>query len=222
MELKEYLDLARRRGWIVVLVAVIAAASAFGFARLQTPIYKATMEVTIQPNRADLGLTESVAKLTASYISIVFTRKNAVEINKRLKLDYNPDDIFDDTKAGVDPAKYGIIIEVRDQSGDAAKDISYAWAQLFREYRDQQNAKLSRNDRVDAVLGDPPSTYSKDYPRTTVITAAAGLLGALLGVLIAAALEWVQSNTLRTPSDIERKLALSVVGDIPAEGKGSA
>ncbi len=219
MEINDYLDLIRRRAWVVVAVALIAAASAYIFSRLQTPIYKATMEVTLQPARADFGLAESTKKLTASYISIVFSRKNAAEINKRLQTDYLPDEIFDNTKAGEDAAKYGVVIEVRDQNGDAAKDIAYAWAQLFREYRDRENAKQSRNDRVDAILGDPPSAYTKDYPRTSVITVAAGLLGALIGALIVGVLEWLQAVRIRNGADIERKLALTVLGSIPVEAK---
>lgn len=219
MEINDYLDLARRRAWVVVLVALIAAASAFIFSRLQTPIYKATMEVTLQPARADFGLAESTKKLTASYISIVFSRKNAAEINKRLQMDYTPDEIYDNTKAGEDAAKYGVVIEVRDQNGDAAKDIAYAWAQLFREYRDRENAKQSRNDRVDAILGDPPSSYSKDFPRTGVITVAAGLLGALIGSLVVGVLEWLQATRIRNVADLEHKLALPVLGRIPVEAK---
>ncbi len=220
MEINDYLDLARRRAWIVVLVGLLAALSAYVFSRMQTPIYKATMEVTLQPARADFGLAESTKKLTASYISIVFSRKNAAEINKRLKLDYTPDEIYENTKAGEDAAKYGVVIEVRDQNGDTAKDIAYAWAQLFREYRDNENAKQSRNDRVDAILGDPPSTYSKDYPRTSVITVAAGLLGALIGALIVGVLEWLRSAHIRNQADVKRRLLLPVIGAIPAEAKG--
>ena len=48
MELQDYLHIVRRRWWIVVLVALIAGATAFVFSRLQTPIYKSAMKLTIQ------------------------------------------------------------------------------------------------------------------------------------------------------------------------------
>ena len=51
MELRDYLQLAKRRGWIVILVAVVAAVSAYAFCRLQTPLYRSTMQLTVLPAR---------------------------------------------------------------------------------------------------------------------------------------------------------------------------
>jgi capsular polysaccharide biosynthesis protein len=36
MELKDYLRILRKRGWIIVLVAILTASAAFGFSKLQT------------------------------------------------------------------------------------------------------------------------------------------------------------------------------------------
>ena len=66
MELYDYLQIARRRGWIIIVTALIATISAYAFSRLQTPIYKSSMELFIQPARADFGLSESSRKLISS------------------------------------------------------------------------------------------------------------------------------------------------------------
>ena len=58
------------------------------------------------------------------------------------------------------------------------------------------------------MLGDNP-TYSKFRPQTTINTAAGGIFGLLLGALIVAALEWIESGLVRTPADVERKLGLA-------------
>ena len=87
MELRDYLQLAKRRGWIVILVAVVAALSAYLFCRLQTPLYRSTMQLTVLPARADLGLTQSTKTLIATYNSVVFSRANAGEIASELNLD---------------------------------------------------------------------------------------------------------------------------------------
>ena len=216
MELKDYLTLAKRRAWIVLLVAVVAALSAFVFCKLQIPRYKSTMELTIVPARADYGLQQSARNLIATYNSVVFTRRNAEEIIKDLKLDYAASAVLGNTKVGGDAAKSGVSVEVTDYDGDVANRIAYQWALLYQKYRDEDNAKQRREDRVVAYLGDPP-TYSKTYPQTTVTTAAAGVLGLLVGGLIAALMEWSQSNVLRTKTDVERKLSLAVIGAIPTE-----
>ena len=216
MELQDYLTLAKRRAWIVLLVAVVAALSAFVFCRLQIPRYKSTMALTIVPARADFGLAQSSRSLIATYNSVVFNKRTAAEIVKELKLDYSPTEVLGNTKTSEDAAKNGVQIEVTDYDGDVANNIAYQWALLYKKYRDEDNAKQRREDRVEAFLGDAP-IYAKTYPQTGVTTAAAGVLGLLVGGLVAALLEWSQSNVLRTKADVERKLALSVIGAIPSE-----
>jgi capsular polysaccharide biosynthesis protein len=214
MEYQDYLQIAKRRAWIVVLVALIAAASAFVFSKMQTPVYKSTMELFIQPARSDLGLTQSAKQLLSSYIGIIFNRRNADVVRQHLNLDYSPDSIFNNTKVASDDARFAVTIEVRDYNGDTANRSAKQWAVLFVDWRNTENAKQARTDRVDAVLGDDPN-YVQDYPRTSVNTIAGGILGAMAGLLIVIALEWSQANVLRNQSDIERKLMLPVIGAIP-------
>lgn len=216
MELQDYLQIAKRRWWIVVLVALIAAAGAFVFSRLQTPIYKSSMKLTIQPARTDFGQTQAAKQLLSSYISIIRTERNAAEVGKRLNLDYSPGYIYAQTRMADDIASYGVEIEVRDYDGETANRIAREWAQLFVEFRTRDNARQRREDRVDAILGDDPR-YSQDYPRTGVNTAAGLLLGLVGGVAVAALLEWRQSALLCTAKDVERRLALPIVGTIPGE-----
>ena len=216
MELQDLLQIVKRRWWIVVLVALVAALSAFGVSKLQTPVYKSSMRVTIQPARSDNGLTLAAKSLLSSYISIIRTERNAAEVGKRLNLDYSPGTIYGQTKMADDAATFGIEIEVSDFDGETANRIARTWAQLFVEFRNENNAKQQRVDRVDAIMGDDPR-YSLDYPRTGVNVAAGLLLGALIGLLIAALLEWRDSAFLRTTKDIERKLGLPIAGAIPSK-----
>ncbi|MCL5997731.1 MAG: Wzz/FepE/Etk N-terminal domain-containing protein [Chloroflexi bacterium] len=216
MELQDYLQIARRRAWIVILVAVVAAASAYIVSKLQTPVYKSTMELFIQPARTDFGLTQSAQQLLSSYIGIIINKRNADELRQELGLDYSPDRIYENTKVASDAARFAVQIEVRDYDGDTANRIAKQWALLFVNWRDTENAKQRREDRVDAILGDEP-VYHQDYPRTSVNTIAGGILGAVVGLLIVAALEWSQAGLLRKPSDVERKLSMPIIGAIPSE-----
>jgi len=216
MELEDYMRIAQRRWWIVVVVAIVAAVSAFAFSRLQTPIYKSSMKLTIQPARTDFGQTQAAKQLLLSYISIIRTERNAAEVAKRLQLDYAPAYIFNQTRMADDAASYSVEIEVRDYDGETANRIAREWAQLFVEFRNRDNAKQRREDRVEAILGDEPR-YVQDYPRTGVNTAAGFVLGIVVGVLIVALIEWRESALLRTPKEVERALALPIIGTIPAQ-----
>ena len=188
--------------------------AALGFSKLQTPVYKSTMLLYVTPARADLGLSQSAKSLVASYRGIVFTKKNADVIRQRQNLDYSPDYIYGQTKTADDG--YQVTIEVKDYNGETANRIAHEWAQLFVEYRNADNAKQRREDRVDATLGDDP-IYSQDSPRTAVNTAAGLVLGALAGAIVVAVLEWLQASVLRTRADVERALALPIMGEIPAD-----
>ena len=215
MELYDYLQIARRRGWMIIVTALIATISAHAFSRLQTPIYKSSMELFIQPARADFGLSESSRKLISSYIGILYNQKSSDEIRQRLNLDYDRAYIYGSTKIAEDGARYAIQIEVRDYDGDTANRIAREWAQLFVDFRNRENNKQRREDRVDAVLGDDPK-YVKDTPRTAINTAAGGILGALVGLLIVIVLETAQASVLRSNADVERKLTLPLMGAIPS------
>jgi capsular polysaccharide biosynthesis protein len=219
MEISDYFRILRTRGWIIVLVAAITAASAFGFSKLQRPIYKSSMRVTVLPARNDLGLAETTKNLLRAYVTIIDTKKFAAQVLQRFEeahtpLDMTPDQLKDNVIIASYEDRNVIQVDVKNADGEQGNRIAIAWAQEFRDWRDQENNKVRKEDRVDVVLGDNP-TYSKFRPQTSINTAAGGIFGLLLGTLIVAALEWVESGVVRTPADLEGKLGLAVLGAIP-------
>jgi capsular polysaccharide biosynthesis protein len=220
MELADYFRILRTRGWIIVVVAVVAAVSAFGFSKLQRPIYKSSMQVTVLPARNDLGLAETTKNLLRAYVTIIDTKRFAQQVLDRFQQDGKPLDMTaQQLKNNVVIASFEdknvIQIDVKDRDGEQANRIALTWAREFQDWRNTENDKVRKEDRVDVVLGDNP-IYSKYRPQTTINTAAGGIFGVLLGALIVAALEWIESGLVRTPADVERKLGLAVLGVIPA------
>jgi capsular polysaccharide biosynthesis protein len=220
MELADYFRILRTRGWIIVVVAVVAAVSAFGFSKLQRPIYKSSMQVTVLPARNDLGLAETTKNLLRAYVTIIDTKRFAQQVLDRFQQDGKPLDMTaQQLKNNVVIASYEdknvMQIDVKDRDGEQANRIALTWAREFQDWRNTENDKVRKEDRVDVVLGDNP-IYSKYRPQTTINTAAGGIFGVLLGALIVAALEWIESGLVRTPADVERKLGLAVLGVIPS------
>ena len=54
MQLQTYMKILWRRGWIMVLLAVLTAAAAFGFSLIikeRAPLYQSTIKILVQPAR---------------------------------------------------------------------------------------------------------------------------------------------------------------------------
>ena len=220
MELGDYFRILLRRGWIMALVAVVAAVSAFGFSKLQRPIYKSSMQMTVLPARNDMGLAQTTKQLLRAYVTIIDTKKFAAQVLQRFEqagapLDMTPEQLKGNVIIASYEDKNVIQIDIKNSDGEQGNRIAMAWAQEFQDWRNQENNKVRKEDRVDVVLGDNP-TYSKYRPQTTINTAAGGIFGLLLGALVVAALEWLESGIVRTPADVERKLGLAVLGTIPS------
>src|SRR3972149_6915407 len=98
MELSDYFRILRTRGWIIIVVAVVAAASAYGFSRLQRPIYKSSMQLTVLPARNDFGLAQTTKQLLRAYVTIMDTKRWAAQVLQRFEqagtpLDMTPEQL---------------------------------------------------------------------------------------------------------------------------------
>ena len=220
MELSDYFHILRQRGWIILVTAMVAAISAFGFSKLQRPIYKSTMQMTVLPARNDMGLAQTTKQLLRAYVTIIDTKKFAAQVLQRFEqagtpLDMTPEQLKNNAIIASFEDKNVIQIDVKNGDGEMGNRIAYAWAQEFQDWRELENGKVRKEDQVDVVLGDNP-IYSKFRPQTTINTAAGGIFGLLLGALIVAVLEWLEAGVVRIPADVESKLGLPVLGAIPS------
>jgi capsular polysaccharide biosynthesis protein len=214
LELADYFRILRRRGWIIILVAAITAASAYGFSKLQTPVYKASVNVSINPARADFGLTQSAKWLLRNYVAIIDSNTWAGDVIRRQELDMTPGQLRSNVTIASDDSRFTIQIDVKDYDPGQATRIANEWAQLLVEWREQENAEQRKEDQVKAHQIDA-AVWGLFSPKTKINTAAGGMLGLLLAGVIIFFLEWVESGVVRSASDVERYLGLTVLGTIP-------
>jgi len=214
LELTDYLSILRRRGWIIIVMIAVTAASAYGFSKLQTPVYKASVQVSINPARADLGLTQSAQWLLRNYVAIIDSNTWADDVVQRLDLDMTPGQLRSNIIVASDESRFIIQIDVKDYDPGQAARIADAWAQLLVEWREQENADQRKEDRVKAYQIDA-ATWGLFSPKTKINVMAGGILGLLLAGVIIFFLEWVESGVVRSANDVERNLGLSVLGAIP-------
>lgn len=214
MSLSDYARLLRRRGWILIVVAALTALSAFVFSKVQNPIWKSSIVVGIQPTRPDFGLTQSAKDLLRYYAAVITTRTYAKKVIDSKQLEMLPDELLGRVTIAPDGSRFVIQIDFKSESAELANSVAEAWAVALVDWRNAENAKIRREDQVDAIILDPPQ-LTLDSPKTTVNTLAGGILGLLLGGALIFLLEYLESNVLRSPQDIERVLSLSVLGTIP-------
>lgn len=224
MELEVYFRILYKRWWIILVLIAVTSASAYVFSKLQTPIYKSSMQVTVLPARNDLGLAQTTNQLLRPYVTIINTKKWAAQVLQRFEQNGAPLDTTPETlKGNVTIASYEdrnvIQIDVKDYDGEQANRVAKAWAEEFKVWRDNQNNLVRKEDRVDVFLGDDPE-YHQDRPQTKINVIAGAVLGLILAGVVIFALEWVESGIVRTPQDVERRLGLAVLGAIPS-GVGS-
>jgi len=214
VKIQDYVRILRHRGWIILLALVVAAASAFIFSKLQTPVYRSSIEVSIQLARPDLGLTQSAKWLLNSYSATMWSEQNAQEVIDRLDLMRTAKDLKGDVTFAADDARLVIKIDVDDYDGEQANNIANTWAQLFREWREEQNARQNKEDRVFAEVIDPAS-YRQLRPKTMVNVAAGSIFGLVIGVVIVFLLEWLEAGIVRLPQELEQETGVTVLGVIP-------
>ncbi|MFZ4815924.1 MAG: YveK family protein [Phototrophicaceae bacterium] len=203
-----------RRGWIVLLLAVLAAGGAYVLSQRQQAVYRATQTVLIQPSRIDLGLTEGTNRTMESLVQYMDSSLRAAVVIERLNLDMTPQQLKGITTISSNRNNLTIRIDVDLYSGELASDIAREWGNLLIDYRNQQNQIARVEDRVNAVLQDNP-TYSLLRPRPAINGVAGGVLGLLLGSVIVLILELIENSVVRSREDVERTLEMVVLASIP-------
>ncbi len=217
MELVDYLRILGKRGWIAVLVAVVAAVTAFAVSKVQTPVYSASVKLSVNPARADWGLSNTTKDLLRNYAENIRTHKMAQEVIDRAQLDMDTTTLLG--KLFVSPAAdtFTLQIEARDTDPQVAMTIAQTMAEVFVEDRDAWNQRQDKRDRIEVSILDSVWNlgYQQYSPNTRVNTLAGGLVGLLVGLLVVFFLEWLEQDVIRTDEDIERAVQVTVLGVIP-------
>ncbi len=214
MSLADYGRLLIRRSWILILLAVIAAGSAYYLSTQQAPVYRATQVIILQPSRVDLGLTEASRGVLEQHTAIIDSSFYAERIINRLNLDMTPASLMGNATIFPNQNNLTIRIEVDSYAPEVAADIARTWGNLLVEYRNERNQEARREDRMDAIIQDTPQV-SLLRPRPAINALAGGVIGLLLGAGIALLLEFIENTRVRSGEDVEDQLGLTLLAQIP-------
>ena len=215
MELQDYIRILRKRWWIIVVAVALTSGSALVFSKLQHPEYTSTAEIVIEPARPDWGLAQSAKMLLRTYMTVADSYSWAQDVIDELQLPMTPEQLRGNAHFAAEDDRMVIKLEIEAYDGDQANDIARTWGQHLVQWRDNQNQRQNKEDRVYAYLRDQPR-YAQSWPKTKVVTAAGGIFGLVIAGVVIFFLEWVEAGVIHTPQDLEHQLNLTVVGTIPS------
>jgi capsular polysaccharide biosynthesis protein len=211
VSLLEYGRLLVQRGWIVVLCALLGAGAMFAYSRLQTPIYRSTYQILIEPARTEQGVSAGQRSLLGSLVIALHTTGTAAEIIDELGMGISPLALKNGTRIGAIPDQMLIRIEVDDTDGEFANLVAQRWGDKLLQLRNRLNQDLNNRDRILATPQDAPR-YALYRPRTLINMALGGVVGVLAGALLVFALEYRHHRRITSRFDVN---GLPVLGCIP-------
>ena len=214
MNLIDYANILIRRGWIMLLLAIIAAGAAFFFSRTLDPVYRATQKVRIEPSRTDFGLTQAAKQLLNSHVSYLDSSLRAAEVIDRLQLDMLPVQLRADVRFAPNLDSLVIQIDAEHKDPGQAARIAAEWAQLLVLYRNDENQQARQEDRIDARLQDNPVTVLA-RPNLRINTLVGFIAGFFVGGIIVFVLEYLESAIVRRREDVESLVGLPVLAAVP-------
>ena len=204
MEFREYWNIALKRGWIIILVALVAAVAALGVSLLMTETYKATIQLSVNPARADWGLNQATKDLLRNYVLNIKSHRMTQDAINRAQLDMSTYDFLANLDVSEDSANLSITIQAESHDPEEARLMAQTLADVFVEERAQWNQEINVSDRIYVNKVDDVRYVPLSSPKWKINTLAGGLFGVLVGVLVIFFLEWLEMDMIRTVSDVER------------------
>lgn len=217
MQLQDYARMLLKRSWIIIILALIAAGSAYVFSKLQTPLYKSTVTLSAVPARpSDYGQSLAIKNLLRNYVQQMQSPAIAQPVIDKLQLDVSVDKFVSQLNFNADESTLLITIEARHPLTQTVASMAQTLAETFVSVHNQENLQIDQRDRILINIlrnATSPEIFS---PKTSINVLAGAILGALIGLIIIFVLEWLESDIVRSTEDVERFIGVTVLGAIPS------
>lgn len=224
--LRHYLDVVRRRKWIVLPIVVAAIAAALSISLAMDPVYQAKTKMVVGQGNSlfQPGQANAVQPFTATMGDLVKSNVVAAGVIRRLGLTMTPEDLLNKMDVSINPQTAVVKIAVRDHEKARAVAIAQNVGDVFSRLVEQRfgtepittTAGSPPQLPLTATIFDPahvdPDPVSPKPLRNTVL---AGVLGIILG-LLAAFLREHFDRDLRTREAVEESFGAPVIGQIPS------
>ena len=217
MELRDYVNVLRKRWLVIVLTAAAAVVGAYGVSKLIPQTFRAQAVYLVLANQADSGLNSVLRNSMNSYREIVQQPSVLDQISQQIGLDISGERLMEDVNIQPRPDEQKYVIEVDLARLDQAQAMADAVGQRIIDEVNRINATLEGTARIN-VTQIQPARLTEIRPNTRINVLAGGILGLIIGILLAYLLEYLD-DTLKQAADVERFVGLTTLGAIPAGDK---
>lgn len=215
IDLREYIEIIRKRIWIIAVITVLAVATSgiISFFILE-PVYETsttlmvgkTKEQEAQIQYNDILLSQ---KLVKTYGEIAKSRTVSKEVIQNLQLELTPEQLKEKVSVNLVGDTEIIMVKVQDTDPALTATVANNLAQVFMKHV----VKIMRVDNVQ-VIDKAEIPIKPIKPRVMLNILIAGLVGLMVSLGMVFLLEYLD-NTIKTPADIEKYLELPIIGAIP-------
>ncbi|NJN67610.1 MAG: lipopolysaccharide biosynthesis protein [Chloroflexaceae bacterium] len=213
MQLQDYIAVLTKRWWVIVLTAAVAVVVAYGVSKLLPKTYRTQAVYLVFANRADNGLNIVLRNTMNSYRELVLQPDVLQQVSDQLRLDLRGEQLLQDVRIQPRPDEQKLVIEVDQPFLEQSQAIANAVGQRIEEEVIRLNANLEGTDRIN-VRSIQQARLVSISPNTRINVLAGGILGLVVGFLLAFVLEYLD-DTLKSSADVERFVGLTTLGAIP-------
>ena len=216
VDIKQILSGLRKRWWLALIVMLSAGAVAYLYTNAQPRIYQAQVILVSKCVPPDNGCIEAIKKTLPTYAQELGSKdlwRHVIDDN--LIQDVDLDALPGQIKVQARPDDNDLVMTVDNKSADMAAVLADRISRAFVERQLAATQDLVSGTRVVWDIPQTPEPPQRPYqPRPLLYGGAAALFGLILGLLLAIALELLDT-TLKTPSEVSQYLGMNTLGVIP-------
>jgi capsular polysaccharide biosynthesis protein len=180
-------------------------------------VWRSEASYLVVPNRADQGLAILLQNSMDSYRVTALAPIQLEQISQQLKLDRDADWMLDHVRIQAQPDTRLMIVQAdypEEVDSGIAQRLADAVGNNMVALVSAQNQSIEGTDRINLRVNQPARSAIRWRPQTRINVLAGGMLGLVLGLLLAFALEALD-DSLKSASDVERFVGLTTLGAIP-------
>src|SRR6478735_5959551 len=216
INLRDLVQILRKRLWLIALIAIIAATiSAVISFFVLTPVYQASTQILVNQAKSEqqlynAGAMQTNVQLISTYNDIIKSPAILDKVVEQLKLDSSAKSLSGQIQVTSAENSQVALITVQDTNAKRATDIANKTASVFQ----QKVPKIMNIDNVSILSkADLGASTSPVKPQPVFNIAIALVVGLMVGIGLSFLLDYLD-NTIKTEQDIENFLELPVMGVI--------